>query len=94
MKFINKNVVGNKRIKSKFLWFPLSINNITRWLEKAKWEEEYICYGFTEDTYAWIPAKWLDIDLIDNKINDRYEGYYTHNNKIDLHKDFPGDIKK
>ncbi len=60
--------VGDKRTKEKFLWFPKRIKGVTRWLERAKWEEEYCWFdgkgwetsGITAH-YFWKGIKWLTI---------------------------------
>ena len=57
--------VGDKKIVTKFLWFPKKINRETRWLEKATWEEEYqqICESEEECytySYKWIKIRWID----------------------------------
>lgn len=51
--------VGERRTRAGFLWWPRKINRITRWLERAKWEERVIRYDFTT---RWRPERWLDID--------------------------------
>jgi hypothetical protein len=35
-----KKQSGDRRIVQKFLWFPLTIDNETRWLEFARFEQE------------------------------------------------------
>ena len=47
-------VIGTRRIKRRFLFFPKEINNEVRWLECAKWEEQYYYY------LTWIPTRWID----------------------------------
>lgn len=71
MKFKNsrcsKKDLNKKRTKNKFLWFPLSINGETRWLEKASWKEQVKerlhssdPYGYDfDEIYLWEPIKWL-----------------------------------
>lgn len=49
--------VGETRIKYRFLWLPKTINNNTRWLERAAWVEQ--CYQFLFH-YEWIPIQWDD----------------------------------
>ena len=49
--------VGDKRIVTKFLLFPKSINGITRWLEVASWQERY---KYVQYECKWIGIKWID----------------------------------
>ena len=54
---------GDVRIKEKFLLFPLMINRETRWLEFAKWQQEYyirhsIFGGIFKE--GWKDVKWID----------------------------------
>ena len=80
--------VGDKKIVTKFLWFPKKINRETRWLEKATWEEEYqqICES-EEECYSclcsclckWIETKWInyppkETERFKNKLYKNTEG--------------------
>lgn len=54
------HINGEKKIVTKFLWFPVTINYIDhyeiRWLEKATIEYKY------EDNWAyshWIPNRFI-----------------------------------
>lgn len=47
----------NKRAKSGFLFLAKTIGTETRWLEWAKWEEEY-SPDRTMDGF-WFAARWL-----------------------------------
>ena len=61
MKWTKKHhKIGEKRIQSGFLWFPESLDGIHwRWLEEAKWTEEYVFYyGMTEP--LWKKLNWED----------------------------------
>jgi hypothetical protein len=49
-----RGAFGDKRIKKGFLFFPKVINNETRWLEFAEWEQKYVVDN------AWISTKWID----------------------------------
>lgn len=51
---------GDKRIKTKFLLFPIEINREVRWLEKATYKETY-CYNNEYQFHEWVPSKWIDI---------------------------------
>jgi hypothetical protein len=44
---------GDKRVRRKFLWFPLELDGETRWLERASWDEEY-------GTTMWFPLRWVE----------------------------------
>lgn len=56
MKWKNPRV-GEVRIKSGFLLFPKTLENITRWLEFATWEEMYDGWSSKD----WGAIRWLDI---------------------------------
>lgn len=46
---------GDTREVTKFLWFPKTIDNETRWLERTTWIQEYVV------TTGWdIPNFWMD----------------------------------
>ena len=48
---------GTTRVKSGFLIFPKTIENETRWLEYARWEQRYFnCSG----TRFWSTKRWID----------------------------------
>ena len=51
--------IGSKRINKGFLLFSLKIGKETRWLENARWMEEYrhIVYN-GEDFWLWHPIYW------------------------------------
>lgn len=58
---------GQKRVKTKFLFFPKKINYELRWLERAMWVQEvdynlYLYdYGLTKvRKYFWQDVEWLD----------------------------------
>lgn len=51
--------VGSKRINKGFLFFPLKIDKETRWLEYARWMEEYKYIRYNEEDYwLWSPIAW------------------------------------
>lgn len=59
----NKPLNGARRTIKKFLWFPKSINNEIRWLEKAVWTECCIYYGNEHTGYVWWEwkaEKWIN----------------------------------
>jgi hypothetical protein len=68
MRWTNKEpLINDKRIKSKFLLFPKTINEETRWLERADWIEKFVAvYVYkteieeTPNKYFWLPIKWID----------------------------------
>jgi len=60
----NKKMQYSREI-SAFLFFPLTINGETRWLEKASWVEK-LCYQYynswnsSKVKYKYTPIKWKD----------------------------------
>lgn len=60
--------IGDKKITTQFLYFPLTIDLETRWWERATFEETYIekCVGhgvdFEGDDFVqyWKPTKWIN----------------------------------
>lgn len=53
--------VGDRRVVSKFLWLPTTIDNETRWLEYATIVEVYEpWYDGITGGWRWIPEKWGD----------------------------------
>lgn len=50
---------GDLRVKHKFLWFPVTINNETRWLERVGIVEKYAVYDITE--YPLIPLRCFPV---------------------------------
>jgi hypothetical protein len=44
---------GDIRIRKEFLWIPKTINDKTRWLEYAEWEEQFY-KGY------WFEMEWLN----------------------------------
>jgi hypothetical protein len=64
-KLIQNPKKGDTKIKTKFLWFPLTINNEKRWLEKATYELKYDVYNIRlalfgiEEDCGWCYSKWL-----------------------------------
>lgn len=55
--YYDSHYPGERRIVTKFLWFPKRIGNEERWLEKASWVEKYI---FHWDGNDWFAVDWLD----------------------------------
>ena len=48
---------GDIRTKSKYLWFPKMIHREFRWLERAKWIDEYV---MNAGGAQWFAREWLD----------------------------------
>lgn len=46
----------DKRIKTRFLLFPKTINNETRWLEKATYQQLY----HNQVSIFWKNEQWLE----------------------------------
>ena len=62
----NKNIypeLGTKRIKEGFLFVPIKLDGVRRWLEEAKWEEEYCDVSTYYDRGdGRVMKHWLDIE--------------------------------
>lgn len=56
--------VGSERNRQVFLYFPKTINGITRWLEFATMREVYRrtsgVSSFSNNAYEWAPVEWND----------------------------------
>lgn len=56
MRFIIDNPeVGDKRVKTKFLWFPKKIGTEIRWLETATWVEVFV---YQNGQVFWVSQYW------------------------------------
>ena len=57
-----KYMNGERKLVQKFLWFPLTIDGETRWLEtaeilyKVKKGEDIFCKAY----YYWAPMKFIN----------------------------------
>ena len=53
---------STKKIKTKFLWLPLTIYGETRWLETATIEYRVTCEEglFSDKIYYWKPFNFID----------------------------------
>lgn len=49
---------GDYRVRQGFLWFPKTIGIETRWLERAKWKEQYVCTNIQK---VWRAFEWLPV---------------------------------
>lgn len=49
--------VGDTRVRTGFLWQPLEIGGVSRWLERASWREEY---RMVRAHRYWGAVEWLD----------------------------------
>lgn len=65
MKIIKDNApkIGDTRVVTRFLVFPMTIGNDTRWLELATWIEKYEEKSVDIDNSdlvvdTWIPESW------------------------------------
>jgi hypothetical protein len=63
-KYYKPPETGDIRFQEKFLLLPKSINNETRWLEKAKYSQVYKkCYfyynGELMSSYNWKDDEWI-----------------------------------
>lgn len=63
-----KPKIGDKRVRSGFLWFPKKCGNQTRWLEYARWGEVFKCRGTSlgvppspsTRVFGWDATRWMD----------------------------------
>lgn len=57
---IKRRKHGDRRIKKRFLLFPKTIQNETRWMETASWEQYYKTYknGYNLNMGVWVDYKW------------------------------------
>lgn len=54
---------GARRVRQRFLWLPLCIGGLCRWLERVTVREEYKQTGF-----AWgAPRNWWAVEWIDEE---------------------------
>lgn len=63
---------GDERVRRGFLWFPLTIESETRWLEYAEWKEFWRNGNRGDGSWGpwWEPAHWT---------NKRGDGdYFAH----------------
>lgn len=55
---------GTKRIRTGFLFFPLTIGGETRWFEKATWEERVTrlvsVFSGSDRGWDWERLRWID----------------------------------
>lgn len=52
--------VGDTRIVKRFLLFPKTLNEETRWLEWAEIMQGFSCfYSWDEHTFYWEDLDWL-----------------------------------
>lgn len=58
MRWFDKKL-GITRIRCKFLLFPVCIDGEHRWLERARWLEQYIEFGYDN---TWARIRWLPSD--------------------------------
>lgn len=49
---------GDTRVRTAFLWLPLTIDQETRWLEIAKWEEGAV-RSEKRQQWWWVPLRWV-----------------------------------
>jgi hypothetical protein len=65
----NPPEIGDKRIISKFLFVPKEINDVSRWLKRAKIVQEYQvvneCHIEGKELEKTINNEWVDIDWLD-----------------------------
>lgn len=59
--------VGDTRVVTKFLWWPKTIDAVTRWMETASYKQEYQSYSLPSEDYpvsriGWIDMEWTDLN--------------------------------
>ncbi len=59
----NTDRVGDVKVITKFLWFPVWINHEYRWLEKAT-----IRYSLKYRTKYFIGTEWRPVKFIDEEV--------------------------
>jgi len=57
--------LGTIRTKTSFLFLPKTIDGVTKWLEKAIWEECFILTSHipifkSSEKPVWVPIKWKE----------------------------------
>lgn len=55
-----KPQAGTEEIIKAFLWWPKTIDGLTRWLEVAVWRRHY--------SDKWIDVEWIDLEKITGPI--------------------------
>lgn len=58
----SKPLNGSKRVKTRFLFWPKTINKELRWLEKASWAQKYEVwedFNYIQSN-KWIDQRWID----------------------------------
>jgi len=55
---------GFRKTKTKFLWWPVTIDDETRWLETAtiEYKIDYDYDLFSNTYYYWEPRRFIDND--------------------------------
>lgn len=48
--------IGDRRIVTRFLWFPKDMAGVWRWWEKATWEQTYVRRTMSD----WVYIGWWD----------------------------------
>lgn len=54
-----KPALNETRIRSGFLFLPMTIGGETRWLERASWVEKYQYLDFYLVFPEWSPEYWM-----------------------------------
>ena len=65
--------LGKFRIVEKFLWFPKTIDNERRWLEKCKILQQTVNRPYTfiwENNFIWEDDQWIDDENTENVYKD------------------------
>lgn len=90
-----KDRLGEERIIKKFLFFPLTVNNETRWLETVEIDQILICREefHHESCYAHNVYWWHNMFWADKRYNgeDRYEEQIVQPQRYRMGVDFVHD---
>lgn len=58
--FKNLPSAGDYRLRHGFLFFPRSLEEELRWLEQARWEEQYVRnVGRDIPAFVWKATRWM-----------------------------------
>lgn len=57
-------VVGDKRIKTQFLWSPKMLNGESRWMETVRIEQVFgVNRKSKKKSEEWLDVNWVDVDM-------------------------------
>lgn len=62
-----KWALGAKRTRSGFLFFPKTIENETRWLERAVWEQLAVHKHVQSNGSTYHYGRWIDVGWLSSE---------------------------